>query len=376
MEPVPVTFVSSHAQAGGAEHYLELLLGSLDRRWVRGVVALQEGPFVERMRSLGFDVDVVDAPARLGILPAALRLRRVLTRQAPAVLHANGVKAGLISALATPGTGLPVLWVKHDYSWDGWLARAVASRSREVIAVSEAVTSTFGSRLMRRVRVIPNGVPEYLADRDAGRSRLVELLDGPPEAPRVLLVGRLHRAKGQIELVEAAPAVLGQRPDARFGLLGGEDPYQPDYAEIVRSRLAELGLDHAVKLLGHSDDPLTLVAGADLVAVPSVPDERGAGREGCPFALLEAMTLGTPVVAYASGGIPHALGECGELVPEGDRDALAQAIVRLLADPELRERHARCGLRRVGERHRLEAMVEAMTDRYRAAAGDDASAWR
>jgi glycosyltransferase involved in cell wall biosynthesis len=369
LEPVPVTFVSSHAETGGSEHYLELLLGSLDPGWVGGVVALADGPLVGRLRALGLSVQVIETPARLGVLPAALKLRRVLLRQRPAVVHANGVKAALVTVLATPRTGVPVVWVKHDYSWDGWLARGVARRSRQVVAVSEAVTATFQGRLRRRVRVVPNGIPSYSVDRAAGRARLAQLLGQGPHAPAALLVGRLHRAKGQLELVEAVPKVLELRPDTRFGLLGGEDPYHRDYAVLVRRRTAELGLDHAVSVLGHSDEPLSLIAGADLVVVPSVPDERGAGREGCPFALLEAMAVGTPVVGYASGGIPEALGACGELVEEGDRAGLAAAIVRVLNDADLRAARAACGQERVRERHRLDAMVEAMKERYRAAAG-------
>ncbi len=79
--------------------------------------------------------------------------------------------------------------------------------------------------------------------------------------------------------------------------------------------------------------------------LPSVPDERGAGKEACPFALLEAMAVETPVVAYAAGGIPEVLGDCGRLVAEGDRDALAEAIAELMEDAERARaaaRRARC----------------------------------
>ncbi len=366
---VGVSFVSSHALGGGSERYLELLLESLGQDWVRGVLCLQDGPFAERLRSLGHPVEVVPTPARAGMVPAAWRLRRTLRRQAPAVVHANGVKAALAAVLATIGTGVPVLWVKHDFSWDGPLARVIAWRCRRVVAVSGAITTTFGPRLGRRVRVVPNGIPEYKRDRAGGRAVLAELT-GSADAPVVLLVGRLHPAKGQIELVEAAPRVLERRPDARFVLLGDEDPTQPAYAEGLRRRVTELGIEAAVTFAGHRTDPMRVMSGSDVLVVPSVPDERGAGKEACPFALLEAMAVETPVVAYAAGGIPEVLGDCGRLVGEGDRPALADAIVVMLAGEDERERAAACGRERVRTRHSLAATVESMERLYTEAGGD------
>ncbi|MBA2794739.1 MAG: glycosyltransferase, partial [Thermoleophilaceae bacterium] len=105
--PVRVSFVSSHALGGGSERYLELLLERLGEDWVAGVVLLGEGPFADRLRTLGYPAAMVTTPRRLGILPAALRLRRTLVGQAPQVVHANGVKAALVAGLAMIGTGTP-----------------------------------------------------------------------------------------------------------------------------------------------------------------------------------------------------------------------------------------------------------------------------
>jgi glycosyltransferase involved in cell wall biosynthesis len=294
------------------------------------------------------------------MLPAALRVRRLLRRDPPAVVHANGVKAALVTALAGPG--VPLIWVKHDFSWDGWLASLVARRCDQVVGVSAAVMETFGGRLRERARVVHNGIPAIERDRAAGRE-LVRDAIGAGDAV-VVLVGRFHPAKGQMELVEAAPRALERRPGTRFLLLGGEDPYQLGYARRVRERIAELGLDDAVLVRGHHPDAPAVMAGCDLVAMPSVPDERGMGREGFGLVGLEAMAVGTPVVGYAGGALPEVLGDCAELVPEGDRDALADAIVALLDDPRRRERLAACGSRLARERFSLDATVALMRERY------------
>jgi glycosyltransferase involved in cell wall biosynthesis len=126
----------------------------------------------------------------------------------------------------------------------------------------------------------------------------------------------------------------------------------------------ELGVGEAVRWLGHRGDALDLVSGADLLVIPSVPDSRGAGREACPYALLEAMSLGTAVAGYADGGIPEVVGGEGLLVAAGDREALADAIIELMRDPALRERLARGARQRVLERNRVDSMAAAMRERY------------
>ncbi|MFL5781293.1 MAG: glycosyltransferase family 4 protein [Thermoleophilaceae bacterium] len=365
-EPVPVTFVISHALSGGSERYLELLLDHLEPAWVRAIVSLQDGPFVARLRAGGYRVEVVPTGARLSMLRSAWRLRRLLRAAPPAVIHANGVKAALVTVLATPRTGIPVIWVKHDFSWDGALARAIARRSDQVVGVSAAVTATFRGRARERVHVVHNGTPELVRDRAAGHELVHALVGGDGEV--VLLVGRFHPAKGQIELVEAAPHVLERRPSTRFLLLGGEDPYQLDYARAVRARVEELGLGASVLVRDHHPDAPGVMAGAEVVVMPSVPDERGMGREGFGLVGIEAMSVGTPVVGYAGGALPEVLGDRALLVPEGDRRALASAIVALLEDPARRAELAARGREYVAERFSLDATVEGMRERYRAAA--------
>jgi glycosyltransferase involved in cell wall biosynthesis len=365
-DAVPVTFVISHAQSGGSERYLELLVERLEPGWVRGILSLQRGPFVDRLRERGIPVDVVETGARLSMLPAARGVRRVLKQQHPAVIHANGVKAALVTALAGPG--IPIVWVKHDFSWDGPLATLIASRCRQVVGVSAAVTETFGPRQRRKVHVVHNGIPPIAADRDAGRELVRGLLGGADPDDAVILVGRLHPAKGHIELVEAIPRILERRPQTRFLMLGGEDPYQLPYARSVRERVTELGIDYAVTFQPHHDDAPTVIAGCAVAVMPSVPDERGMGREGFGLVGLEAMAVGTPVVAYGAGALPEVLGECAEMVPEYDREALADTVVRLLDDPGRRAELIECGREMMRTRYSLEATVAGMVERYREAA--------
>jgi glycosyltransferase involved in cell wall biosynthesis len=368
-DAVPVAFVAPKAGHGGSERYLEVLVASLGPRWVEAIVALEDGPLVGRLRGLGHEVTVLSARGRRGVLRGAVGLRRVLARHHAAVIHANGVKAALVAALAAPQSGPPILWSKHDFSWDGPLARAIGARSRQIVAVSGVLTTTFRGATARKVHIVPAGIPAPAVDRVAARSALAEAIGCPVEAPIVTLVGRLQASKGQLELLEAAPEILARLPDVRFCFVGEDHPFQPEYGRLVRERTEVLGLDSAVTFAGHRGDAVELIAGSDVTVLPSMPDDRGRGREGSPLVAIEALAVGTPVVGYDHGGIPDAVGDAGRLVPAGDRAGLRDAIVGLLENEALRAEMAARGRERVAERNAPAAMAAAMMDRYREAAG-------
>jgi glycosyltransferase involved in cell wall biosynthesis len=362
-----VVFVSPFAQLAGAERFLELMLENMPPSLVRRVVFLQDGPFVARAREAGYPVTVLPtSPRPPGLVRSAWRLRRLLENDPPDLVHANGVKAALVCALALLGKRTPLVWMKHDLSFDRSLARPLARRCRLVIGVSSATLAVFPPKLRRKLRRIPHGLPPIDVDRDDGRAELVRLVPGDDGAPVVGLVGRLYRMKGQHELVEVVPEVLERVPDIRFAFVGGVDPNVPEYAEAVRRRVDELGVSAAVSFLGHREDATLLMAGCDLIAIPSVPAERG-NREAFSLVALEAMLVGTPVVAYAEGGLPEVLGSCALLAPTGDRAGLRDAIVRALEDAELRRSLSDCGRRRAATEFRLERMVASILECYREA---------
>lgn len=90
--------------------------------------------------------------------------------------------------------------------------------------------------------------------------------------------------------------------------------------------------------------------------------------EAFPVVALEAAAVGTPVVGYKVGGLGELIGECGVLVPSNDRDSLSEAIERVIIDGGLRDRLSACGRKRVEEHFSPSAMLEALKERYRAAA--------
>jgi N,N'-diacetylbacillosaminyl-diphospho-undecaprenol alpha-1,3-N-acetylgalactosaminyltransferase len=150
---------------------------------------------------------------------------------------------------------------------------------------------------------------------------------------RVIMVGRAIRHKGVAEFYDAAKTVSEQAPNVRFAYVGGVD-------EGNHSALDEAFMrsSHFVEYLGERGDVRELIDGADIFVLPSY-------REGLPRTILEAMSLGKPVVATDVSGCRDCVvdGETGFLTPAKDADALACAIMRLCADKALRDRFGQAG---------------------------------
>jgi glycosyltransferase involved in cell wall biosynthesis len=348
-----VLFVTPYAQLGGSERHLLHLLDQLNSAEVAGVVALQEGPLLDRL----YNPVVIPTSARpLDMLRATRPLRRAIRTTKPDVVHAACAKGALIAGLAAVGTGVPVIFVKHDFYWDGPVAWLAAALSRRVVAVSHALNAAFPAVFERRLRVVHPGVP---AAPVTPRPRRPE--------PTIGMVGRFHPDKGQLELVEALPLI----PNTHAVFVGGPDASTPDFFDAVKTRVAELGLTDRVTFAGEQDGTVGWVASWDVAVVPTVV------REGFGLVAVEAFRAGTPVVGYDHGGYAEVAGDCGVRVAPGDRTALADAVNRLLADPAERTRLAACGIQRA-ELFTIDAMVEGMRRNYREAASKVTSrmAWR
>jgi glycosyltransferase involved in cell wall biosynthesis len=365
-----VAFVSSYGGLGGSEMYLERLLGSLNRSYVHSVISLGYGPLVERLQALGHQVKVVPTSGDpRSFAASAWKVRRVLLEVRPDVVHANGLKAAIVTALAATGTRLSVVWIRHDFSMEGWRARALARRCRRVVCVSNALARTFRGALQRKVHVVHTGMHELNIEREEARRHVRDAIAEPHAHPVISLVGHLIPGKGHLELIEIAPQLLKRLPNARILLVGGlpTDRFAP-YVERLKDRIEQLGLGKAVTFLGHRDDVLTMIAGSDLVVMPSVSGHEGIQTEGFPLIALEALAVGTPVVAYAVGGLPEVVADCGSLVPPGDRVALREAILRVATDRVVRERMSGCGPARVREAFPVDDMITKLQHVYHLAA--------
>jgi glycosyltransferase involved in cell wall biosynthesis len=180
----------------------------------------------------------------------------------------------------------------------------------------------------------------------------------PAGPPLVILPARLLWEKGVSEFVEAARIVRRRRPDARLALVGAPDEGNP--ASVPRSDLERWAAEGAVEVWGHRQDMPEVMACAHIVALPSYYPE------GVPRVLLEAAASERALIAADWPGSREVVqdGRTGVLVPPRDPAALAEAVLRLIDDPELRRRLARSARDLVLREFRVSLVVERTLDVY------------
>jgi phosphatidylinositol alpha-1,6-mannosyltransferase len=201
------------------------------------------------------------------------------------------------------------------------------------------VAGAFGPRA--RLRQLPPGVDiETFHPRLDGS--VVRARYGLTGRPVIVCVSRLVPRKGQDTLVRALPAIRRAVPDAAL-LLVGQGRYQNELAELAR----RMGIAEHVVLTGgvpQRELPEHYAAG-DVFAMPCRTRRGGMDVEGLGIVYLEASAVGLPVLAGDSGGAPDAVleGQTGFVVPGRDETVVADRLVTLLRDPELRARMGAAG---------------------------------
>jgi len=355
---IEILHLITELDIGGAQKALARLLAHLDRqRFEPTVVCLYNGDkaVAQEIRQLGIPVFDLRMTAKWRF-DALWRLYRLLRREHPVILHTWMFHATLIGRLVGILAGVPIrISSRRNVEIGGpvreWINRWTLWMDNRVIAVCEEARKAEihrGGAPPQKVVTIYNGIEVLpLSTREAARENLRAVLGLPPHALLVGIIGRLHPQKGHRVLLEAATHVVARDWQVYFILIG-DGPLRHSLEAIAR----EQGLAGRVHFLGTRHDIPQLLAAMDLFVLSSF-------WEGMPNAVLEAMATGLPVVATAVGGTPEVVvdGVTGLLVPPRDPVALAQAIERLLADPELRHRMGQAGRERVEQHFSVEQMV-------------------
>jgi len=275
------------------------------------------------------------------------RLRRLLAEQRVDILHVRSRVPAWVAWLAWRGmdpAARPhlVSTVHGLYSVNAY--SRVMTRGERVIAVSNTVRDYIQDNYPvvdpGVIRVIPRGVdpvafpcdwrpPEHwLADWYGAHPQLLE-------RQVLTLPGRLTRLKGHHDFIDLVAALKARGLPVHGLVVGGEDPRRPGYARELYQRVAELGLDGDISFTGHRGDMREIYAVSDLVlSLSSRPESFGR-------TVLEALSLGRPVVGYDHGGVGEILAEVypDGRVPLGDVVALTGRVADLLADPPPVPRH-------------------------------------
>jgi glycosyltransferase involved in cell wall biosynthesis len=366
-ERVRIVEFTNCFHVGGGELQLLELLRRLPASYDVSVHALDpRGPLLEETRALGFEPLVHDLGGsfmRPATVAEAVRLARWLRKERIDLVHAQDFYSTLLGVPAAKLAGVPVVVSRLDLvHWHGkvrHLALAAASHAADVvIANCEAVRDLVVHRErvpLERVEVIRNGLD--VARFDALRAEpLAAPLPEVGDAPVAVLVANMrHEVKRQEDFLAALAQVRRAVPEVQAFLVG-----EGARREELERMAHRLGLAGAAHFLGSRVDVPAVLSRATFGVLCS-------RQEGLSNAVMEGMAAGLPMVVTDAGGNAELVedGERGHVVPPQQPEALAQAMLRVLADPERARRMGAAARRFVEQELTLQRMVDAHDRLYR-----------
>jgi len=352
----PILLVIDDASIGGGQQHVLALAERLTGQGATVAVACEaSGYLVDELQRRSIAHHALRQPERPS-LRALADAARVVRASGARLVHTHGGTAGFYGRLAARRVGD----VRNVHTYHGihylhqksarkrYLHRAVdrflLRWTDEVICVAKSdrdLALKEGLALPDHVSVIYNGID---LSRFEPRGR-----EGRTDSRFIVgTVGRLHEQKGHVHLLETAALVRRVHPQVRFRIIG-DGPLRQQLEAKARMR----GVDDIVEFLGTRGDVPAQLRQFDLFVLPSL-------WEGLPYVLLEAMATGLPVVATDVDGVREVIADRteGVLVPSGNAQALATAVVELATDTARRADLGARGAQAVRQRFSLEAMIE------------------
>lgn len=338
---------------GGIETHIRNLIEGLHEAEAAieiSCLLFESGPVEEWVRTVN-GLCSSRSPCR-GRVRALRWLADELHTARPDLVHAHGFVAEILGGIVTWLPNTPPLlatvhirpgrrlWCAEDRSSIASMALWASRRTRasRLIAVSEDLRRRLiqSGLPAHRIECVYNGVREPPdSDRIEG-TRLRAQLGLARDSFVVGMVGRLERMKGHSRLLRIAARVRQQNPELRL-LIAGDGPRRHE----IEAEVKQLGLDRHAHLLGFRRDVGAVMAAMDLGVFAS-------DHEGLPYAAIELMARGVPLLAFAVGGLREIMshGQTGVLIPPGDEEALARELGALARD---RKRLAALGRRAAEE---------------------------
>jgi glycosyltransferase involved in cell wall biosynthesis len=368
--PVPILYTIPNFTTAGSGHAMLQVVRRLDRdRFAPSIAVLKRGGHLEeeiaRLNIPYMQADFTVDPRPLWSLPARARRAAGAFRGRGFVLwHSFHYLDDYTEPLVARFAGARAwVYTKKNMSWNrrSWLLRSLLAR-RVAAQNTDMLRNFFGGAVLRRrARLLPPSVDTDRFHPDTPPRLGLRRAHGiDPGTFVVGCVAQLVPVKDHPTLIRSLVRV----PDAVLLLAGKE--LDPAYAGALRTLAAEAGVARRVVFLGEVRDVPALLSEIDAFVLST----RSTG-EGCPVALLEAMSAGRACVATEISGVRDVLegSEAGVRVPPGDSEALGRALSELAADPERRAALGARARRRVLERYSIEREVAAHEALYTEALG-------
>ncbi len=343
-----VLFELPYAEFGGTEKHVLTLIRALGNN-IEPCLITPYGKCLPIFRDLGVPYETIPPLILKPGLQNSLKLHheafdRLYQEFRFSLIHVHaGMEHAVAASLASRKIpGMPIVFTVHGYpDIASYLTSGIFANRlvNEVICVSEAERKKAEACGWSKAKlsVIHNGVPARKVPEIPD-----EIRDGwniPESAYVIGTVARLERAKGIRYLVSAMPKVISGFPDTVLVIVGDGSKRSE-----LTSLSCELGISQNVIFTGQLTDPGPILSILDVFVLPSL-------REALGIAILEAMAFSLPVVATRVGGIPEAVvhSETGVLLPPGNSEAIARALLRLAENPAMRRAYGSAGKKRLLE---------------------------
>lgn len=296
------------------------------------------------------------------------QLKRIISGGEFELLHFHGAKAGMVGRIAAvladcKNTVLTVhnFIVYREVPWMKKLIfhfgeRALSRTTSKIITVSSALKDDLVRNFkIPEAKIVPiyNGIDieqylktqnKYIAKKQYGIN---------PDKPVIGTIARMAPQKGLEYLIKATPEICEER-DVEI-VIAGDGPEMPFLKDLSKS----LGMDKNILFTGYIDNIPDFLSCLDIFVVPSI-------AEGLSITTIEAMTAGLPVVASNTGGLPELVrhGETGLLVEPRNPKSIADAVLKLLDDPDKREKMGYLGRNHAAVQFSTKTMIDKTCEVY------------
>lgn len=352
--PLRTAHVSTPLTYRGGENQALLLMRGLRLRGHEAILFSPPGSaLAARARAEG--IPVVELRLGSELNPFAMfRLAKELRKAQPDVIQMHDGHAVTLGGVAARLAGIRRRVATRRSSYRAGLAWKWKNLAERTVAISATVKDNLVADGVPQesIRVVYSAVnAERLGPADRRESR--ERLGLVEDARAIFCPAAFTSEKAHDVLLEAFNRVKREMADTVL-LLAGEGELEPQMRKLAE----ELSLGSSVRFLGWREDVAELYAASDLFVMAS-------RYEGLCSSVLEAMWCGLPVVVTDAGGLPEAVGDCGRVVPTGNAEALARAILEALTDRDTTDRLARAAQDRSRKLFSPDAMVEGTLAVYR-----------
>ncbi|MCK4262308.1 glycosyltransferase [bacterium] len=332
MSKIEILHLTTDSRIGGTEKNIIALVTHLDKdRYESKVVALMPGgELINKLRGYGIRAECLGMRNKFD-LGAIFKLYRLIKNSKINILHTYLFHANILGRIVGRLVGVPVIISsirvmerRRYHLWIDWLTNRMVDVETCVCEAVRNFTIEKGKIRADKLVTIPNAidVQQYELNMDIEQKKMelgIEL-----NYPILGVAGRLHKQKGHIYLLKAMLRIMREYPRAVL-LVMGDGPLRTKLTIVCYKSL----INNQLKFLGLRQDIKEIMALLDVFILPSL-------WEGMPNVLLEAMALGKPIVATRVGGVEELIedGVSGALVPPADEEALAGAVIHILARPD------------------------------------------